>query len=42
MSYLKKEWVIFTIGMIALVLGNVGIFAVPLYVGLVIDDLSKY
>jgi hypothetical protein len=41
MSYLKNEWGLFTLGMLALLGGNFGVFVVPLYIGWVINDLAK-
>ncbi len=41
MKYAKKETSLFFSGIIFLLLGSVGDFVVPLYVGLVITALSK-
>jgi hypothetical protein len=41
MGYAKKETKLFVFGIIFLLLGSVGDFVVPLYVGLVITALSE-
>lgn len=41
MKYFAKEKGIFAIACVALVGGNLGELAVPFYVGLIIDSISK-
>mmetsp|Transcript_28682 Transcript_28682/g.27676 ORF Transcript_28682/g.27676 Transcript_28682/m.27676 type:complete len:114 (-) Transcript_28682:1686-2027(-) len=40
LKYLGKEWKLFSLGILSLLLGTLGGFATPLYVGWVIDDLE--
>ena len=40
MQYAKREWCLFSSGIVFLLLGSVGDFVVPLYVGLVINALA--
>lgn len=41
MKYFHEQRVIFVIGSIALLGGNFGELAVPYYVGLIVDSISK-